>query len=1193
MNPLKNLYSKLVILAFFAGITVFCGAQRPVFSFDKFGIKEGLSSLKVFSVAQDNQGFIWIGTADGLDRFDGYQFKIYRNIPDDSTSIPVSRIVEMKVDREGMLWLATKNEGLIRFDTELGRFKHFLHSPDDSASLPFNDIWDFYLDDNNTLWCTYDMYTGFYITKDLKFVTDSMPPAYMNEVRQRLFFQDLFKRKLNKEIGEKLFRLERLESGDYLVGLVYGGLYCYSPVSGELREIKENGFEKVTSITNLFKDKAGNIWVTKSDGGVFKYNPLKKNFRNYSALNSRGVDFDNMYVRTMALDHLHNLWVGTNKNGVIKINSAANNFVHYVNKPSDPNSLPGNEIRSIYIDNENKLWVGGRGFISQLDKSTGKFKNYKLRDELGGQYHARTFDITEDNYGNLWLANWDNLVRFNKDKGTFRYYSKDRFSMDNIRHILIDNLGYLWISAEYGGIVVFDPDKDKVVRRYNDTTGLSNSGVFQVHQETEHIFWAATFNGLDKIDIRDGQVKVYTSASGLTSNVVLGIIEDAWHNFWLPTANGLVWFNRENNSFRSFKVSDGLEQNEFVEGARYFNKYTGEVYVGGVKGINFFHPDAITVDTNVPNVAITSFKLYNQEVRPGEVQDGRVILDRPIEYTDEIELHYLKDKVFTFEFAALHYNGPGRNKYAYKMEGFDDDYIYTTASARYATYTNLNPGTYYFRVKASNNHGIWNEEGKTVRLVIVPAFWQTPLFQFLVLVFIISVSAGFYFMRIRKIKKQQKVLENRVEERTMKLQDLNAELEEKKEEIETQKELLLGQNEELGMHKNNLELLVKERTRELEAAKEKAEESDRLKTSFLNNMSHEIRTPMNAILGFTSLLIDEMDPEEKGRYIKIIHKNGGLLLSIFNDIIDLSKIQSGATRLAKANFSFKELLEELYQTYCMNEELVKNKDIEFRYKPVKDDIVVYSDYSRCKQIINYLLSNAFKYTMGGFVELSYTITGYNTLNIMVKDTGIGISKENLELIFDRFSKIEEREDKLFQGAGLGLSVSKKLAHLLGGDISVESVLGKGSEFILTLPNCVKEEETAHRQPAADIKDFIWNGKHLLIAEDEDDNYFFIDRLLKNTRLNIIRVKNGLEAVKCCAENENINLVLMDIKMPLMNGYDALKEIRGLRKELPVIAQTAYAQDNDIKKMKAAGFTDIITKPITNNLLLSMISDYLE
>jgi len=429
-----------------------------------------------------------------------------------------------------------------------------------------------------------------------------------------------------------------------------------------------------------------------------------------------------------------------------------------------------------------------------------------------------------------------------------------------------------------------------------------------------------------------------------------------------------------------------------------------------------------------------------------------------------------------------------------------------------------------------------------------------------------------------------------------------------------QHDKILHQNEEIKKvdkellhHKENLEKIVKERTQELEktnlelqVAINKAEESDRLKTAFLANMSHEIRTPMNAIIGFSLLLKDpKMSRENLNNFVDIIAERGNQLLNIINDIIDISKIESGKISIHKSACNVNQLFDDLYTMFYRTKELIKKSHLELRYvKPdVYDDIIINTDTSRLKQILSNLIDNAIKFTQAGFVEMGFSMlesNGSKKIQFYVKDSGIGISMENRGLIFNRFRQIDESHTRLFGGTGIGLSISQNLAELLGGNLTVDSKKGEGSTFYLTLPfETVTIVKTPKEIKSSHEREIDWNDKTILITEDNPSSFLLLKTILGKTKAHILHSGNGKDAVEICKTNPEINAVLMDIQLPEMNGYDATRKIKQNRKDLPVIVQTAHALAEYKEKSKSAGCDDFLVKPIQRDKLIAVLSKYLD
>lgn len=386
--------------------------------------------------------------------------------------------------------------------------------------------------------------------------------------------------------------------------------------------------------------------------------------------------------------------------------------------------------------------------------------------------------------------------------------------------------------------------------------------------------------------------------------------------------------------------------------------------------------------------------------------------------------------------------------------------------------------------------------------------------------------------------------------------------------------------------------------RNLLEAKMKAEESDKLKSAFLANMSHEIRTPMNAILGFTELLTmpdSSISPEEKQNYIKLIHNSGNNLLQLIDDIIDISKIEASQLKIIPKECDVNQTLMDIYESYLeiKKQKGKENIDLSVHLAEKKQNIIILTDPLRLTQIISNLIDNALKFTNEGFIKFGYEIQKSDTLLFYVKDSGIGMDQKKKELIFERFRKIEDDKTKLYRGAGLGLAICKSLTELLGGKIWVESFRGSGSNFYFTIPFKKIQKIQKKKENSTNNKTYKWVNKTILIAEDEPNNYFYIEEVLKRTKAKLIRATNGKEAVRLFKKHQDIDLIIMDIKMPEMDGFEATKQIKALNKNIPIISQSAYAMPVEIEKGYLLGINEYITKPVNPKKLLSVLNKYLD
>lgn len=484
--------------------------------------------------------------------------------------------------------------------------------------------------------------------------------------------------------------------------------------------------------------------------------------------------------------------------------------------------------------------------------------------------------------------------------------------------------------------------------------------------------------------------------------------------------------------------------------------------------------------------------------------------------------------------------------------------------------------------------------------------WYLWGFILLIFALLLALVIHQYLNQNKKFRRQKLWFENQNIARSSELNEANKALKEQHEELMQQHEEITSQNDKLSLlseeilqknaeleqHRSQLEVMVSDRTKELVEAKYKAEESDRLKSAFLANMSHEIRTPMNAIVGFANLLKDkDLSPEEQSEFIGIINSNSEVLLVLIDDILDLSLIEANQVVIRKEVLSLNEILDNVFSAFSLmnkKEELTIKLNNELHSLNLK----INTDRVRLKQILTNLMNNAYKFTTKGTIELGMKMQNDN-LAIYVKDTGIGISESDLPLIFERFRKSEVRQKTLYRGTGLGLAISKALSQLLGGELFVESRVDEGSVFSVVFPfSLTTREETVVKQVPLQADFKKWAGKNILIVEDEQANYLYVKKMLARTAVGIHWAENGLEAVKMVSAKQSFDLILMDIKMPVMDGYEATRIIKSNSPGQIVIALTAYARPEDRIQFIGAGFDDYLTKPIKPTDFMGVISRYI-
>ena len=804
--------------------------------FRQITIKEGLSQSSILAIIQDKKGFMWFGTGNGLNKFDGYNFTVYINDPYDSTSVsdneitsiyednegyiwvgttkgiinkfdqtnetfkhynlkydqnfksvlkenytsyPVSfvrydnnSITSISGDKEGNLWVGTWGNGLFRLDKETGHQQHFYSNPNNLHSLSYNRISKIITDKYGITWVgTYggglnkieanqskkNKYDYSFVCfkeskKDHSLSSNNIITVFEDrngniwigtyngglsklERSQKNLPADKIKfvrylktnDKLSKALSKSIMTIIEDEKKLWL-GTLGGGLINFDPFTNTSMTLKHEPMNDNSlpdnDVVALGKDISGVIWIGTSLGrGVTQLQLNKKKFKHRYNIPSDPNSLSDNVVWAITEDKEENIWIGTYRGGLNMYDRIKKQFKVFKHNAFNPNSLPENYIRSLTVDKHDNLWIG---FFSEglgmYDKETGKFIKYKNSPSDKNSISAnQVSDIYIENDTLFWIATYggglNKLTISDRNHLKFKNYlnnSSDSLSISDNRTytILNDKTGMLWIGTFGGGLNLFNK-KTQEFRRFkynpNDPFSISDDRVICVFEDREGIIWIGTFGGgLNKYNRKTNNFTRYGQKNGLTSYIVYGILEDSNNNLWISTNNGIFKFNKNDETFIQYDLADGLQSLEFSGGA-YCKARNGEMFFGGINGLNSFHPDSIKFNSYIPNIVITSVRILNNKVK-GEKRN--------------IVLPY-NENFFSFEFAALNYSSPEDNLYSYILEGFDKSWHYTDAKQRMATYTNITPGEYVFKVIGTNNDGIWNYEGVTMNITILPPFWRT------------------------------------------------------------------------------------------------------------------------------------------------------------------------------------------------------------------------------------------------------------------------------------------------------------------------------------------------------------------------------------------------------------------------------------------------------------------------------------
>lgn len=1254
------IFNKIGLYDGLPGSTVFT-IHQDGFGFMWFGTREGLvrydglniktvnyfsdcgfdlTGKMITSIAEDNHGNLYIGIWEsGLlyyNRPTGSFHRIgFHALSGEKISDP--NVWVLRMTSKGWLLVGTREDGL------------FVVGPETMEALPF-----LYSGNNNVAEPKHIL--AIHVEGDKAWVADRDHGIMLVNIASRTAEYIQFTDQPGSATSLSFNCIFRDKQGRLWFGSSGQGLYYYDDtLQAGVRFPRFSASMARLTVRSITEDASENLFIGSDGNGLFVMNQTDQKIRRYtfSPANPDGISSNTIF--TLLTSPEGSVWIGTNKGGVNVIHPQSSRLKIIEDERISP-ILSEFQIMSVMQDKQGWLWFGTDG--SGIIAPSRDFQNIKVLKDIVpwiGQTGLAIKSIFEDSKQNLYFGSYGNgMAMLNSNRNKFLHFEhhpdKPSLSQNDVWDFAEDEHGMIWIATLNGGLNLFNPqtltfetirglsdsarrmmtnilslEYDQInqklwiattkglflIELQNNLYELTRPAIPQTHPlhfaeiktlylDKENTIWAGTRSfGAFRFDSQTGIIEPVGIEQGLRSNTIASVTEDQSNNVWIATSKGLSRYDKLNDRIFNYQTEDGLTVREYLSES-FALLVNGSLIFGGAHGIDIIDPDMIVENNQAPKVYFTKLTVSNQELMP---DDSNRILQADIAFQKSIRLRYFEN-TFGLEFIAPNFIYPGRISYATVLEGFDNQWNYL-GNQHKVSYTNIDPGHYRLRVFASNEDGVWNQEGTAVEIIIVPPWWETVYARFAFLLIIISGFITFYILKNRSYRRRQQHLEVMVADRTSALENEKKTVEIQNQQLENVKEELIRQNQEILRQKL-----------EIDAVCNKLQDADRLKLEFFTNISHEIRTPLTLMANPLNDLIKQYGPADENllRRLKLIQSNQNQLLELMNQWLDFQKLEHEPMHLKAFPQDLVQFVQEVLELF---QETAQRKNIRFRFVHEPRLPEIWFDAEKLQRVLYNLMANAFKFTPAGG-EITVSIIGGEYAGILVEDNGIGIKPEELDRVFDSFYQTEQGRKTSQAGTGIGLSIVKKMVELHHGKINVFSELNKGTRFEVLLPvgsAHLKETEKKLRIPdplltgseqitakspdttGGDISQRS-NRKRtttprILVVEDNSElrNYLM---LVLSPQFQMEDAADGISGLKK-ALSHMPDLIISDVMMPEMDGVEMLEKLRSDHRtsHIPVILLTAKARQSEKIQGLVTGADDYIVKPFDYEELIARITNLLK